>query len=181
MNDSAYAIRTAKDTVRIERTLPGPIERVWAYLTESDKRKQWLASGDMTLRVGEPVDLLFRHDELSEAPGDPPPRHASMKDGHHNIGRITACEPPHLLAYTWGENHGDPSEVRFELAERGRDVLLTVTHMRLDGRDTMRSVAGGWHTHLDILVDRMQGRAPANFWSTYEHIAAEYGRRFASS
>ncbi|MEX3932396.1 hypothetical protein AB4Y32_11375 [Paraburkholderia phymatum] len=26
--------------VRFERLLPGPIERVWAYLTESDKRSQ---------------------------------------------------------------------------------------------------------------------------------------------
>jgi len=181
MNESAYAVRISEDTVRIERTLPGPIERVWAYLTESDKRGQWLASGDMTLRVGEPVELLFRHAELSEAPGDPPPRYAAMKEGHLNTGHITACEPPRLLAYTWAENHGDPSEVRFELVERGHDVLLIVTHTRLDGRDTMRSVAGGWHTHLDILVDRMHERAPANFWKTYERVAAEYGRRFALS
>jgi uncharacterized protein YndB with AHSA1/START domain len=180
MNDSAYAVRTSEDSVRIERLLPGPIERVWAYLTESDKRRQWLASGEMTLRVGEPVELLFRHAELSEAPGDPPPRYAAMKDGHLNTGHITACEPPRLLAYTWAENHGDHSEVRFELAERGGEVLLTVIHTRLDGRDTMRSVAAGWHTHLDILVDRMHGRAPANFWTTYERVAAEYGRRFAS-
>ena len=30
-------------TVRFERLLPGPIERVWAYLTESEKRRKWLA------------------------------------------------------------------------------------------------------------------------------------------
>ena len=29
------------DTVQIKRVLPGPIERVWAYLTESDKRGQF--------------------------------------------------------------------------------------------------------------------------------------------
>ena len=47
-------------------------------------------------------------------------------------------------------------------------------------RDTLRSVAGGWHTHLDILADRLHGRASPNFWKTYERIAAEYGERFES-
>src|SRR5205814_4406784 len=39
-------------TVRLERMLPGPIERVWAYLTDSEKRKTWFASGIFDLRVG---------------------------------------------------------------------------------------------------------------------------------
>ena len=32
-------------TLTVERTLPGPIERVWAYLTEPDKRARWLGGG----------------------------------------------------------------------------------------------------------------------------------------
>ena len=36
MND--YGTKTAPDTLRIERTLPGPIERVWTYLTDPAKR-----------------------------------------------------------------------------------------------------------------------------------------------
>jgi uncharacterized protein YndB with AHSA1/START domain len=42
MND--YGVLTAPDTLRIERLLPGPIERVWQYLTDSDKRATWLAA-----------------------------------------------------------------------------------------------------------------------------------------
>ncbi len=45
MND--YATRIAPDAIRLERLLPGPIERVWAFLTESDKRARWLAAGDV--------------------------------------------------------------------------------------------------------------------------------------
>lgn len=176
-----YASLIAADTARIQRMLPGPIERVWAYLTESGKRSQWLAGGDMELQVGGKVALLFRHAELSDAPGTPPERHASMEAGHLNAGRITACEPPRLLAYTWAENHGDPSEVRFDLEPRDGKVLLTVTHRRLAGRDTLRSVAGGWHTHLDILADRLHGRAPPNFWRRYERFAVEYAVRFADT
>ena len=41
-----------RQTVRFERLLPGPIERVWAYLTESEKRRKWLASGDTIRESG---------------------------------------------------------------------------------------------------------------------------------
>ena len=36
-------------SLRLQRRLPGPIERVWAYLTEPDKRATWLAGGPMGL------------------------------------------------------------------------------------------------------------------------------------
>jgi uncharacterized protein YndB with AHSA1/START domain len=44
--------------LRIQRLLPGPIERVWAYLTESDLRRQWLASGTMQLQPGASFELV---------------------------------------------------------------------------------------------------------------------------
>ena len=36
MND--YGELLDENTVRFERLLPGPIERVWSYLTEGEKR-----------------------------------------------------------------------------------------------------------------------------------------------
>ncbi|WP_426756738.1 SRPBCC family protein [Myxococcus sp. Y35] len=177
MKRDSHGWLLSADTVRIERLLPGPIERVWTYLTEPEKRRLWLAGGPTETKVGGKVALEFRHAELSEEAGAPPPRHEDMARAHVNEGRVTACEPPHLFAYTWAENHGDPSEVRFELTEREDGVLLTVTHVRLDGRDTRRSVAGGWHTHLDLLVDRLEGRPSPNFWATYERVHAEYNTR----
>jgi uncharacterized protein YndB with AHSA1/START domain len=42
---SEYGIVTEAGAVRFERLLPGPIEHVWAYLTQSDKRGTWLAAG----------------------------------------------------------------------------------------------------------------------------------------
>ncbi|MBP1860204.1 hypothetical protein J2Z75_003725 [Rhizobium herbae] len=35
---NAFGVLTAPGTLKIERLLPGPIERVWAYLTEYDRR-----------------------------------------------------------------------------------------------------------------------------------------------
>lgn len=43
MDDTGYGEKIAEESIRFERLLPGPIERVWAFLTESDKRGQWLA------------------------------------------------------------------------------------------------------------------------------------------
>ena len=41
----AYGTLIEPTTLKIQRLLPGPIERIWAYLVESDKRRKWLAAG----------------------------------------------------------------------------------------------------------------------------------------
>ena len=40
-----------ESAVKFERLLPGPIERVWSYLTEGDKRARWLCGGDVEAAV----------------------------------------------------------------------------------------------------------------------------------
>ena len=55
----------APRTVRLERILPGPIERVWDYLVDGEKRGEWLCSGEMEPRVGGKVELEFQHSDLS--------------------------------------------------------------------------------------------------------------------
>ena len=49
---AAYGTLSDDATLTLERLLPGSIDRVWAYLTDSDKRARWLASGPMELRPG---------------------------------------------------------------------------------------------------------------------------------
>ena len=57
------------------------------------------------------------------------------------------------------------------------DVRLVLVHSRLPNREEMLSVAGGWHTHLDILADRLDGRTPPGFWATHTRLEAEYALR----
>jgi uncharacterized protein YndB with AHSA1/START domain len=160
-------------TFRIERMLPGPIERIWAYLTDSEKRQTWLAAGPMELRVGGQVALRFRFSELSaeKTPHD-------RNDECVVNGRVTRCDPPRLLSYSWGAESG-ASEVTFQLFPRGGQVLLVVTHRRLD-RGTMVNVASGWHTHLGILLDRLDGRVARPFWATKVRMEAEFEARLAT-
>ena len=174
---SEYGVVTARDTVRIERTLPGPIERVWDYLTKSDMRATWLAAGDMELRPGGKVEHVFRNNSLTPDDDPPPAKYASAEDYHRMEGRITAIEPPRLLCYTWAEQRGDDSEVRFELESVGDAVRLVLTHTRLASRDDLLSVGAGWHAHLDVLAARLAGRTPDGFWRTHTRLEAEYERR----
>lgn len=172
MNDvtnSTLGTSTEPGTVRLERLLPGPIERVWAYLTESDKRATWFASGVFDLRVGGKADVHFDHDNIS-----PEKRPADQPKGKCDFpGTITRLEAPRLLAYTFGATSPE-SEVTFELEPRGKDVMLVVTHRRIPNRNTMLNVASGWDTHVGILADRLNGVEPRPFWTTHARLKREY-------
>lgn len=179
-DNEALGTSAAPGEVRIERWLPGPVERIWAYLTDSEKRGTWLAPGEMELRVGGRVEHRFRHADLSHET-QPPAKYGSYEAGHTMHGTVTRCEPPRLLSYTWGDGSED-SEVAFELFPvDGGEVKLVVTHRRLRSREGMANVAGGWHTHLGILLDRLEGRAPRGFWSTHARLEAEYARQLADA
>lgn len=173
---SKFGTVTAPGTVQLERLLPGPIERIWAYLTEPDKRAKWLAGGAMELRVGGSVKLEFRHADLS-AEKTTPERFKNKECRHSLSGRVTQCDPPRLLSYTWGDPEGGPSEVKFELTPRGANVLLVITHSRLPDRKDMVGVASGWDVHVGILDDVLNGREPRPFWTTHARLAAEYEQR----
>src|SRR5271154_4360003 len=65
----AYGVLTEPATLKIQRLLPGPIERIWAYLTESELRRKWLAAGETKLEVGAPVEFVWRNNELTDPRG----------------------------------------------------------------------------------------------------------------
>jgi uncharacterized protein YndB with AHSA1/START domain len=167
----AYGELIEPTTLKIQRVLPGPIERVWAYLTDSDLRRKWLASGAMELKVGAPFTLTWRNDELTTPPGHRP---EGFSTEHSMESRILVVDPPRRLAYTFGA-HG---EVTFELEPRSNNrVLLTLTHRRLPDRATMLKVGAGWHAHLDVLVARASGEEPAPFWDTWLALKDDYDHR----
>ena len=167
----AYGELIEPATLKIQRFLPGPIERIWAYLTESEQRRQWLASGEMQPKAGTAFTLTWRNDELTDPPGQRP---SGFSAEHSMDSRITEFDPPHKLAFTWGES----GEVSFELDQRGKQVLLTVIHRGLPDRNMTLMVGAGWHMHLDVLVARASGTKPeGSFWEGWTRLKAEYDRR----
>lgn len=174
MNDIAipatYCVVTKPATLTIQRLLPGPAERIWPYLVDGELRRLWLADGEMEMRVGTDFELVWRNDELSDAPGLRP---AGFPEEQRMKSRITGLDRCSRLSFTW-QGSGD---VSFVLQPIGEDMLFTIVHRNLPDRTTLIAICAGWHMHLDILVARTGGRAPKPFWEGWGRLRQEYERR----
>ena len=168
---SDYGIVTESGAVRFQRLLPAPIERVWDYLTQSELRRKWFAGGDMELRPGGQVTLIFRNSELSHHDEEMPEKYRQY-EGMESHGQVIESDPPRRLVHSW-----DKEEVEWELEPRGDQTLLTLTHSKLPNRAMRVDVSGGWHIHLDMLEDILAGRKPRPFWSNNARYGDEYEAR----
>jgi uncharacterized protein YndB with AHSA1/START domain len=72
---SEYVTFPEPRTIRIERLLPGPIERVWAFIYEPEKRAQWFAGGIIEPKVEGDAELIFNH------PNCPSSQYLEQKSG----------------------------------------------------------------------------------------------------
>jgi uncharacterized protein YndB with AHSA1/START domain len=159
--------------VRLVRTLPGPIERVWEYLTDPKKRARWLAAGEMEPKAGGKVTFLFRHRDL--CPGEtPPPEYASHhNDGNQMTGTVLRWEPPRFLSFTFGSDA--ESMVTIELTEQGKNVVLVLTHRATAGDiPYLSSFSAGWHTHLALFETVLNGTSLSSFWPMFVELKTEY-------
>ena len=161
-----YAAVVEPRTVRLQRLLPGPIERVWAYLTDGELRRQWLAAGEMQSEADTPFTLTWRNDELTDPPGAKPEGFG----GEHSMSSLLIeYDPPHRLVFTWGDG-----DVAFDLQTKGDQVLLTLTHRGISDRRNMLMIGAGWHQHLDVLLARVSGAPPMPFWDGWVQLRGEY-------
>jgi uncharacterized protein YndB with AHSA1/START domain len=146
--------------VRFWRRLPGPIERVWAHLTDPAKLGGWYDAGStIEPREGGAVAL----------------------NGGHIRGVVTQWRPPVKFAHTWnvlspGESVSayPESYLTLELAAEEADVALTLTHLPVLDRFEPQN-AMGWATFLDILEDTVRGRELQPRRAYMERNAGVYG------
>jgi uncharacterized protein YndB with AHSA1/START domain len=164
------------DTIRIRRLLPGPVERVWSYLTEGPLLTTWLAEdGAVPPRVGESFVLTM-------GGGDDMPE----REGYEakTYGTVLTYDPPRVLEYTWGVKSPDGamlnSTVRFELEPRGDRVALTLTHAPVMPGFEARTLSG-WHALLDALRARLEGVAPDDPVAAMRALLPQYESRLAAS
>ena len=133
--------------------------------------------GDIAAGDGAHVHMHFHNATLSNAEDiEVPEKYRDMPREVHFTGTVTRWEPPHFVSHTW-EFGDESSEVCYELQEVGDKVRLVLIHRRLETTNTVLSVSGGWHTHLDILVDVLESREPKPFWETHTVLEAEYTKR----
>ena len=168
MPGSGHAVLEQHDgrwALRFERALAYPPARVWSALTSHDELIEWHPTPfDLDPRGGGAVS--FR--AIPQAPALPP-------------GRVLAFEPPHLLAYSWGED-----ELCWELRASDGGCVLTLTHVFEDRFKAARDAAG-WHQCLDSLsgslaaYPRPQRGSAAGLPPGWPELNAEYEKRFGIS
>jgi uncharacterized protein YndB with AHSA1/START domain len=169
---------TPPGELRIVRTLPGPVERVWEYLVDPDKRARWFAGGPIEPRKGGKVELVFLHKNI--VPDETPPEEfKKVQDpGFTMECTVLRWEPPRVLSYTFD----DESDVTFELTPQGKSVQLVLTH-RSRGTDLpfLSSYASGWHTHLAHLVALVEAAPKPPFWPMHARLKAEYQKTLGAA
>lgn len=78
-------------TVRLERLLPGPVERVWDYLTQPDLRRTWLAGSaaefDSVTRCQPPraIEFALRDSSIVSMELEPCGSHVRLVLTHRRV------------------------------------------------------------------------------------------------
>jgi uncharacterized protein YndB with AHSA1/START domain len=98
-----------EDEVRFETELDAPPEKVWRALTVPEFVARWLAPGDIRPEEGHAFRLEGRNADID--------------------CEIVEAKPPRLLSYSWREQDGPDSLVRFHLdGTAAGGTRLTIVH-----------------------------------------------------
>jgi uncharacterized protein YndB with AHSA1/START domain len=155
--------RMAPDTIRLERTLDAPADKVWRYLTEAELRREWFMGGTDARPDGE-FELLVDHDNLSRDNVPYPENYASSK-GATWSEKVIRFDPPRLLTTTF--QGGKNGTVTYELFPDGDRTRLVLTHSGITSGSGSQDFGSGWNSHMAVLQEKLAGRSVANFWALH--------------
>jgi uncharacterized protein YndB with AHSA1/START domain len=136
-------------TLRIERRLPVPRERVFAALTEQEQLRRWWGPRGFSV-PGLEFDLHTggRYRIAMEPPEG---------EVFHVAGAFLELAPPSRLAYTFRWEEPDPDDretvVDISLDQRDEATLLTVTQGSFATRARLELHRQGWSESLDRLSE----------------------------
>lgn len=144
------------DTFVIQRTYPATIERVYAAITQDDKKRRWFAEGDghvveafeQDLRIGGIEKLQYRMGPNTPFPGVVLASFGQFHDIVDNTRVVTAS---HM---TLGDRRISASLVTLELAAVGNQTELTCTFQGayFEGADGPKIRVMGWRHLLERLA-----------------------------
>ena len=164
-----YGKQIDHQMLQFERLLPGPIERVWHYITDAQKRSEWFCGGTSGINPGNEMQFEFRNSELGEPSVPTPDKYKEFGDGFVSTAVVLESKKPNLFVIEWD------GIVRFELTEVGAQVKLVLTHEKIkDDPQTRNGALAGWHTHLGVLMDVLHNVTPKSFWTVHMSMEEEY-------
>jgi uncharacterized protein YndB with AHSA1/START domain len=155
--------RLAPDTIRLERVLDAPPEKVWRYLTEANLRREWFMGGTDAEPNGE-FELIVDHDNLSTDDVPYPESYAEFK-GARMTEKVIRFVPPRLLETTF--QGGKNGNVIYELFPEGGQTRLVLTHSGITSGTGAQDFGSGWNSHLTVLAEKLTGRSVRNFWELH--------------
>jgi uncharacterized protein YndB with AHSA1/START domain len=166
--DGTFQTVAGRPTLRFERHLKHPVEKVWRALTDSAELDHWFPQRvDGAFVPGGRLRFPFREAKVL---GD-----EVVPDFD---GEVLEVDPPRLLSYTWG---GDV--LRFELIPEGEGCLLVFTDTFTEHGKAARDGAG-WHVCLDGLEAHLGDGVPPDpdrWRGLYENYSAAFGPQAATA
>lgn len=169
--------KISPDTLRMERLLDAPVEKVWRWLVEPELRALWFAGGTASESTGE-FELHFDHDRLSSQAPPYPPEYQGSK-GRRVTERVLRVEAPRLLSYTWAG--GKEGVVTFELFPANGKTRLVLTHSGITGPVPYGQFSGGWLSHLSVLQTKLAGGTVPDFWALHSLSKARVAELLGST
>ena len=146
---------------RMQRLVDDTPARVWAALTTPDILVQWLAPGEIDLRLGGAAKLNF------------------VDSGIVINSKVSAFEDGRLLEYSWSGPDQPLRPLRFELSPQGEATRLTLTLTEPATEDVGRSCAG-FAAHLEMLAAALAG-VPIKFpFETFKAARDAYRAQLAA-
>jgi uncharacterized protein YndB with AHSA1/START domain len=167
--DATLETTGSQTTLRYERHLAHPPEKVWRALTDPAELSHWFPQDlEGTFAPGARLRFQFR--------GEPPVLGGKVID--HFTGEVLEIDPPRLLAYSWS---GDV--LRWTLTPDGDGCLLVFTDTFAEHGKAARDGAG-WSVCLEALDAHLDGkpRPEGNRWREfYDRYAGRFGPDAASA
>jgi uncharacterized protein YndB with AHSA1/START domain len=147
----------SRHTLRFERWLDHPREKVWRAITDRREVPNWFPAEIHGAREeGARLRFVFPNEE------GPP------TDGH-----MLVFDPPRTMEFDWNREI-----LRFELEERDGGTSLVFTHTFADVAKSARD-ASGWTVCLDALEKRLDGEEAEQFTpERFDALFADYAAKF---
>jgi uncharacterized protein YndB with AHSA1/START domain len=158
-----------RPTLRFERRLAHPVEKVWKAITDPAELTHWFPQDvEGTFTPGGKLRFVFR--------GDPPVLDGKVIEDFK--GEVLELDPPRVIAYSWA---GDI--LRWTLTPDGDGCLLVFTDT-IDDRGKAARDGAGWHVCLEALDSLLAGTPPPadDRWKEiYENYVQHFGPEAATA
>lgn len=157
-----------RHTLRFERPLDHPPEKVWRAITENNELAHWFPAAIHGAREKGAALRFVMPPEPGQTPADSP------VEGPTQPGEMLMFDPPRTLEYSW-----DGEILRWELHPRNGGTLLILSHTFEDESKAARD-ASGWDVCLASLESRLAGRpsepfTPERFSKLFDVYAQRFG------